>query len=276
MLTKKHTYTFTQGFVRNMPQKLVVRTFPLVYFIYCIGRLRCTCCDQLNMQVQVLGLPVFRRVRRLNSKVDWDPEAEVYMLSSLCSALSFFCKSTGTPFSRTNDNSHLCNTRTVMDTHLWAFKFVQESVREGDTLASSSHLDDLESGGEGDWRAFFICKSCCSRPLPLLTFASDVSTITFPTGRASRRQPCGNYKNCSIVSSSTPTFAPIYSALRFVDPSENWPKLALQFLHWSFYHRVLKPFTLCTGHNKSSKIWIGSVVGVPKFISDALTQEMKY
>ena len=78
----------------------------------------CTFCDKLNIQIQVLGLPVTKKVRCLNSKVDWDPEAEVYILSSFCSALSFFCKSTGTPFSRTNDNSHLCNTRTVMDTHL--------------------------------------------------------------------------------------------------------------------------------------------------------------
>jgi hypothetical protein len=158
------------------------------------------------------------------------------------------------------------------DTHLWAFKFVQESVRYTGIISMTLRAAERETGVNFHMQILLFPPSSPS----YFCFWCLNYYFRYGGGRAWRRQPCGNYKSCSIVSSSTPTFAPIYSMLRFVDSSESWPKLALEFLHWSFYHRVLKPYTLCTGHNKSSKNWIGSVVGFPKFISDALTKEMKY
>jgi hypothetical protein len=120
-----HTGVCAQYATKISGTYLSSRFFNLLYSYITV----CTCCDKLNMQIQVLGLPVTKKVRCLNSKVDWDPEAEVYMLSSFCSALS-----TGTPFSRTNDNSHLCNTRTVM---IHTFERSSLCKKACDTLASS-------------------------------------------------------------------------------------------------------------------------------------------
>ena len=138
----------------------------------------CTCCDKLIIQIQILGLQKAKKVRCLNSKVDWDPEAEVYMFSSFCSALSFFCKSTGHPL-------HAQMTTRIFATlaRSWIHTFERSSLcqKACERVIHWHHLDDLASGGEADWRAFSMCKSCCSHPLPPLTFASDVSTITIAT-----------------------------------------------------------------------------------------------
>ena len=91
------------------------------------------------------------------------------------------------------------------------------------------HLDDLASGGEGDWRAFSMCKSCCSRPLPPLTFASDVSTITFATMVGLDR---GNHAGTTRVAVSC--LRQLQLLLRFIVCSDSEiPRKIDQNLRWS-------------------------------------------
>ena len=93
--TQIHIHT---GFCAQYATK-ISGTYLSSQFLYLLHSYNtvCTCCDKLIIQIQILGLQKAKKVRCLNSKVDWDPEAEVYMFSSFCSALSFFCKSTGHP-----------------------------------------------------------------------------------------------------------------------------------------------------------------------------------